>query len=296
MANETDVGQAEGGLGKTVAAAIVQYNKVSVMPQTLNMVACPKGSRVAQIPVYTKLVIGDVINDAAGAEMDTTTRKEIATSAITVTALRNHIFTTISDLVQHGSSDAVLINAGQAIGNAVAAEFDSLACTFIDDFATIVGADTTGMSLAKLFSAVANLEKNDAPRPYSCVLHPLSVWGDFGLTNELGNTANNESLGALQGGSAVGDDMRRNGQVSTFGGVSVYSSPQVIGASDYHRGGCYAKTAIGCAYIDFGGGNFIQIETGRDVNLAGTDIAANGYFGFLEAVDLHGVTIKNETT
>ena len=30
-------------------------------------------------------------------------------------------------------------------------------------------------------------------------------------------------------------------------------------------------------YIDFGGGNFVQLETQRDADLAGTELVANGY-------------------
>ena len=182
------------------------------------------------------------------------------------------------------------------MGNAVATQFDNTAATFIDDFATIVGADTTGMSMAVLFDAVAALEKNDAPRPYSCVLHPLSVWGSYGLTNELSTTQTNESSTSLTGTSVVGDQIRTAGFISTLGGVNIYSSSQVVGSSDYHRGGCFAKTAIGCGYIDLGGGNFIQIESSRNAPYASTEITCNAYFGMDETVDLHGVTIKCETS
>lgn len=296
MANETDVGQAAGALGYAIGGAIVQFNKAAVMPQTINMVACPSGSNTARIPIYTKLGISNVETASAGAEADSANREVVASTAKDLVVLRNHIDTLITDLSVHGNADAFLVNAGQAIGNAVATQFDATACALIDDFATVAGADTTGMSMAVLFDAVANLEKNDAPRPYSCVLHPLSVWGSFGLTNELGNTATNESKGALQGGSAVGDEMRRNGSVATLGGVAIYSSPQVVGASDYHRGGCFAKTALGCGYIDFGGGNFVQIESQRNAVYAATELVANAYFAIDECIDLHGVTIKTETT
>ena len=295
MANETDVGQAAGALGYAIGGAIVQFNKANVMAQTINMVPCPKGSSTARIPVYTKLGISNVDTASNGAEADAANREVIASTAKDIIVLRNHIDTLITDLSVHGNADAFLVNAGQAIGNAVATQFDATACALIDDFATIVGADTTGMSLAVLFDAVAALEKNDAPRPYSCVLHPLSVWGSYGLTNELSTQVTNQSTASMTG-TGPGDELRTAGTVSTIGGVKLLSSPQVVGSSDYHRGGCFAKTAIGCGYIDFGGGNFVQIESQRNAVYASTELVANAYFAMDETVDLHGVTIKCETS
>ena len=59
MAN-TDVGIAAGGLGKTIAAAIVQFNKAAVTPQTISMAAAVKGSNTVQFPVYAKLAVSAV--------------------------------------------------------------------------------------------------------------------------------------------------------------------------------------------------------------------------------------------
>jgi len=59
MAN-TDVGIAAGGLGKTIAAAIVQFNKASVTPRTISMAPAVAGSNTVQFPVYAKLGVTDV--------------------------------------------------------------------------------------------------------------------------------------------------------------------------------------------------------------------------------------------
>ena len=64
MAN-TDVGVAAGGLGKTIAAAIVQFNKAAVTPATISMAAAVKGSNTVQFPVYAKLAATAVTNEAA---------------------------------------------------------------------------------------------------------------------------------------------------------------------------------------------------------------------------------------
>jgi hypothetical protein len=148
----------------------------------------------------------------------------------------------------------------------------------------------------KLFTAIGKLEEASAPRPYGCVLHPLNMWGDFGITQEMGTTSN-EGFQALSGGNAVGSALSAAGWVSNLGGVNMYTSPSVSIAdgAGTAQGGVFAKTAVGCGYIDFGGGGFVQLETQRNSTLAGTELTANGYFAFGETVDLHGVTLLNET-
>ena len=294
----TDTDVATGALGLAIGGAIVQFNKVAVCPQLVNMVSCPPGAVTARVPVYSKLGISNVETASAGAE-GAANQEVITTTPVDIEVLRNHIDVLITDLAAHGNSDALLVNAGQAIGNAVALEFDSQCLTGrVDEFATTVGANTTGMTMNKLFEAVAKLEENSAPRPYSCVLHPLNMWGQFGITSEIGSVAAiQESNGALSGGNAVGSALSSAGWVSNLGGVSMYTSPSVSIAdgAGTAQGGVFAKTAIACAYIDFGGGNFVQLETQRDADLAGTELVANGYFAFGETVDLHGVTLLNET-
>ena len=301
---ETDTDVATGGLGLAIGGAIVQFNKVAVCPQLVTMVPCPKGSVTARVPVYSKLGVSNVETANAGAEA-AANQEVITTAPVDIEVQRNHIDVLISDLAAHGNNDALMVNAGQAIGNAVALEFDAQCLTGrVDEFATTVGANTTGMSMNKLFTAIAKLEENSAPRPYACVLHPLNMWGDFGLTGELnsfaggtGEVAVNETGGALAGGSTVGSALASVGFVSNLGGVNMYTSPStsIADGAGTSQGGVFAKTAIACAYIDFGGGNFVQLETQRDADLAGTELVANGYFAFGETVDLHGVTLLNET-
>ncbi len=291
----TDVGVAAGGLGKTVAAAIVQFNKAAVAPPTITMVPAQKGTNTVAIPVYSKVGVGSVTNSASGAEETTGSATSITTAAVSLEVLRNNIFAQITDLAAYGNSDALMVNAGKVLGNAVAAEFDNHVCNLLDNFATTAGAATTTLSFNDIMDAVANLIKNDAPRPYSAILHPLQVFGSYGLTTEVASTVTEQSKGALSGGSAIGDQFRA-GFVTALGGVDIYTSPQVIGSSDHHTGAIFAKTALGCGYIDFGGGNFIQLETQRQAQEAAEDVVANGYWAVAETVDLHGVTLNTETS
>ena len=293
----TDVGVAAGGLGKTVAAAIVQFNKAAVCPRTITMVPAQSGSNTVAIPVYTKQAASSVTNSASGAEETTGSALSITTAATTLEVLRNNVYAQVTDLAAYGNSDALLVNAGKVLGNAVAAEFDNHCCALFDAFATSKGASTEGLRWLDIMDAVASLETNDAPRPYSAVLHPQQMYGSFGLSNELGQVAAvNGSNGAFAGGSSASEQFMGAGFVTSLAGINFYTSPQVADGSDSteKKGAIYAQTALGCGYIDFGGGNFIQLETQRQAAEAGTDIVANGYWEIAETVDLHGVEIFTE--
>ena len=295
MAN-TDVGVAAGGLGKTIAAAIVQFTKAAVTPSTISMVAAPQGSNVVQFPIYSKLGVSDVTNEATGDEDTEVAATSITTAATSVEVLRNHINARVTDLASYGNSDALMVNAGQVLGNAVAAEFDANICALYDGFATSKGSDDS-LRFLDIMDALASLETNDAPRPYSAVLHPQQMYGSFGLSNELALTATNSSVGAFAhgGASSVGDQFYNAGFVSSIAGIDFYTSPQVIdGATGRKKGAIYSKTAVGAGYIDFGAGNFIELRTERNELGASTNLVANGYWAVSELVDLHGVEIHTE--
>ena len=295
MAN-TDVGIAAGGLGKTIAAAIVQFNKAAVTPATLSMAAAQQGSNVVQFPVYSKLGVTAVENEATGDEDTEVAATSITTVATNVEVLRNHINARVTDLAAHGNADALMVNAGQVLGNAVAAEFDANVCALYDGFATSKGTDDS-LRFIDIMDALASLETNDAPRPYSAVLHPQQMYGSFGLSNDLAITQTSSSTGAFAHGGAVsvGEQFYRAGFVTNIAGIDFFTSPQVIdGSTGRKKGAIYSKTAIGAGFIDFGAGNFIQIATERNELGASTNIVANGYWAVSELVDLHGVEIHTE--
>ena len=295
MAN-TEIAVAAGGLGKTIASAIVQFNKAAVTPQTISMAAAVKGSNTVQFPVYSKLAVTAVENESTGTEDDEVAATSITTTATSVEVLRNYINARVTDLAAYGNNDALMVNAGQVLGNAVAAEFDANICARFDAFGTSKGTDDS-LRFIDIMDAVASLETNDAPRPYSAVLHPQQMYGSFGLSNELSTTAVSSSVGAFAHGGAinVADQFYSAGFVTNVAGINFYTSPQVAdGDTGRKKGAIYAKTALGCGYIDFGGGNFIQLVTERNELGASTNIVANGYWASDELVDLHGVEIHTE--
>ena len=110
-------------------------------------------------------------------------------------------------------------------------------------------------------------------------------------------TATSSSVGAFAhgGASSIGEQFYGPGFVTNLAGISFYTSPQVAdGDTGRKKGAIYAKTALGAGYIDFGGGNFIQLATERNELGASTNLVANGYWAASELVDLHGVEIHTE--
>jgi len=291
--SDTDVALGASA-GRTTAAAILQFNKAAVAPPIVNMQPAAKGSTSVVFPTWSKL--GLAAEQSAGAEGADVGVTDLTSAATTVEILRQSITAQVPDLVAHGSSDDFLSQAGLVLGNSVAARFDKKIADLLDNFATTSGAATTSMSWNAIMDAVGNLEKNDAPRPYNAMFHPLQVYGSQGISAELGSIATEQSHGALSGGNALGNQFAQAGFVASIGGVNIYTSPQVAGSSDHHTGAIFAKTAISVGFVDQGGGSFIQVESDRNVLGASTVLAANGYFEAIETVDLHGVTMNTETS
>jgi hypothetical protein len=145
--------------------------------------------------------------------------------------------------------------------------------------------------------AVATLEANDAPRPYNAVLHPQQVYGSFGLSGEFGNIAAlNGSNGAFTGQTnATTEQFMGVGLVTTLAGVGIYTTTAVLdGATGRKEGGMFSKQAIGCGFMDFGGGSFIQMASEREEAYAKTTLVANAYYAGAELVDVYGVEIDTE--
>ena len=297
----SDIGVSAGGLGVAIAAAIVQLNKAAVTPQCITMVAAPAGTNTVKFPVYTKHDVTHadygVKNMASGAEETDANLTSIETTAVSCDVLRNAIRAEISDLAAHGNADALLVNAGTQLGNDIAKEFDLNVCALFDGFATSKGTSTEGLRFLDLMDAVASLEANDAPRPYHAVLHPQQMYGTFGLSNEFGSSAVNGSNGVFNGApSPAVDQFMGAGFVTTLAGINIYTSTSVPDGGDAteKKGGIFASTAIGCGYINQGGGSFIQMASEREEKSAKTIMVANAYYQAKELVDLHGVEIHTE--
>ncbi|GEM_PF-5844602 len=300
----TDVGVAAGGLGTAVAAATVQFNKAAVMPSLITMVPAPQGTSTVQFPVYTKHdpthADHGVDEQASGAEETIANLTNIETTAVSCEVLRRAIRAEVTDLSAHGNGDALLVNAAAQLGNDVARKFDVEVCDLLDNFSNGVGQDDA-LNFLLFMDAIATLEANDAPRPYNAVLHPLQIWGSYGLGQEFSNLATPAFTGsgafAGQASDGIKSQFMDSGLVTNIAGVGIYTTTAVLdGATGRKEGGMFSKQAIGCGYIDFGGGSFIQMASEREEAYAKTTLVSNAYYAAAELVDVWGVEIDTEVS
>ena len=300
----TDVGVAAGGLGTSVAAAIVQFNKAAVMPNLITMSPAPAGTNTVKFPIYTKHdpthADYGVDEQASGAEETIANLTSIETTAISCEVLRRAIRAEISDLSAHGNDDALLVNAASQLGNDVARKFDVEVCDLLDNFSNNVGQDDA-LNFLLFTDAIATLEANDAPRPYNAVLHPLQVYGSFGLGQEFSNLATPAYTGsgafAGQASDSIKSQFQDTGLVTNIAGVGIYTTTAVLdGATGRKEGGMFSKQAIGCGYLDFGGGSFIQMASEREEAYAKTTLVANAYYAAENLVAGWGVEIDTEVS
>lgn len=297
VTNQTDTDVAVGyASGITTAMAIVQFNKANVTFPLISTEFAVKGTTSVSFPEWSKVAVSSVTNNSAGSEGDKQDNIALTSVPNTVEVLRNNINAELTDLVVHGTSESALTQAGQVLGNTVSAEFDNNVCALFDSFATSKGTSTDGLKFLDIMDAVGSLEQNDAPRPYSAVLHPLQMWGSFGLSNELGGSAVNGSNAVFNSNNMASDQIFGTGFVTSLGGVNFYTSSQVPDGADAteKKGAVFAKTALGAGLINTGAGSFIEIRSERDEKAGSTIVVANGYWSVTELVDLHGVEIHTE--
>tara|TARA_R100000773_G_scaffold14845_1_gene13562 strand:+ start:5863 stop:6852 length:990 start_codon:yes stop_codon:yes gene_type:complete len=302
-AEVTDTDVATGGLGIEIAAALVQFNKANVMAPLVTMAAAPAGTSTVKFPIYTKHDASDgtfgVKEMAAGAEVTDANLTDIETTAVSVEVLRRAIRAEVTDLVAHGHDDALLVNAAAQLGNDIAKKFDLEVCGHFDSFTNAVGVSTEGLRFLDIMDGLAKLEANDAPRPYSAVLHPQQMFGSFGLSNEFGSSSvatSNAAFNGLAGSGGVADQFIGRGLVTNIAGIDFYTSTSVPDGADatIKKGAIFAKTALGVGFIDFGGGNFMQMATEREEVQAKTVLVANAYYAKDILVNAHGVEVHTE--
>ena len=297
MANETDLGGMAGEAAQVAgAAATLQFNKAGVFPSLITIGYAPQGSAKVEFPEWAKLAASDVNNAAIGADGDTVSNTAFTSTSHTIPVERNSVVLSVSDMTVHTSNAGnAMATFGEIAGNAVATDFDLECCNLLDNLDNSVGAATTSLTFSTMMQAVALCEANDAMRPYAMVVHPQQYYGTFGLTSEIGALATHESAGALNGGM-VGDQIRSAGFASVLGGVSIFTSPQVIDGADANdkKGGLFSKTALAAAVKDTGGGSFINVELERNAPASSTFVVANGYYSVAELVGEHGCVVQSE--
>ena len=286
----TDVGIAAGGLDYVIGDAIMQFNKANVCFNLCTTKSAPDGSLYVRFPVYSNVDSSKVTNNATGAEDTDLSATSMTTTAVDVEVLRNGIRIDITDLARWGSGDDLYGNAGDIIGNALAAEFDNhITALFASLSTNTVGDGSAALSLGNWFDSIQKLRASNAPEPYAFVGHPGQIWGSKGLSAVL-NVSGSNAIGTL---GQPGEQMAQNGYVGTLAGVDVFYSNEIAlsgTGTDEAKGAMFSKSTFGVGYKD----PMISIEEQRDASAGLSELIGNGYWNSAELVDGFGCLVHTQ--
>ena len=294
MANETDTGEAAGGLGRTVGDAVIAFNRANVMLPLVTAKQAVRGSTHVQFSDYTKIASSAAAATADGVDGSTVTA--IASTARTATISEHVIRADVSDLAVMGNADDLTGNVGAILGNAVASKLDADLTALGTGFSQTQSAAGTALALSHTFGSMRLLRAAGAPFPYNLVLSPRQVWGAKGLLGLLhdaavtGSNAKPMSILGQKGEDAMG------GWVGSIAGFNVYWSDQInedVGSGGDAAGFAMSKGAIGCA---IGVDGLFRIETERNASFRTTEYVGVGFWGKIEIKDLFGVYILTDVS
>lgn len=213
-----------------VHKAVEAFETVDNLRNTVMVYEMENGTlTVPSFGTYTPVAVSEGDMPGAG--------QNITISSATLTSTKYRVVDVMTDqavnrALRAGNYD-LIENYGRAAGRALAKKVDKLITALYSGFSTGSGSgSSTTMSISYLGLGVANLQNNQAPEPYTCVLNPLStqyLLFDANYTAPAGTMA--------PGATPVS-------VVPTILGVPVISSSACIVSSSAAYGAIYGKEAI----------------------------------------------------
>ena len=284
MANETTTSTLDDLISPLVAEALFVASERSIMRGLVRNYTMPQNSgKVLQVPIYP------TVTAAAVAEATDLSNTAISTSKADLTVSEVGIMATVTDLSMNVSESDVVRDLGKLFGEAIAKKIDTDLTALFGGFSTTVGSNSTVMSAALIFQAVAKLRAAGVPGDdLACVIHPQVA---FDLKSGLTNTFANPNPG-------VGNEALRSGFVGQIAGVDVYetsnmadSSSNNPGTTGDYKGAVFHRDALGLAMMQD-----IKIEQQRDASIRGTELVATAVYGVGELIDAHGCEIEADSS
>lgn len=250
-------------LPSIVAEALFVANERSIMRGLVRNYSLGQGQgKTITVPVYPK-------STAAGLTEGTAlTATAISTSGATLTVGEVGLMTAVSDMAMVASASNVVSDIGRLFGEAIARKIDLDLTALFTSFDAGVGDNTTAITAAKIFEAVAKLraEGYDTTNDCAIVLHPMIAY-------DLKSTITSTFAAPA---SMVGNSALENGYVGLLAGVPVYESSNIAntGTAGDYNGALIHRDALGLAIQ-----SDIKIETQRQAALRGWDIVGSAAYG-----------------
>ena len=283
MANESTSSTLSELYTEIVAEALFVASERSIMRPLVKNYAITGGGKSVEVPIYA------TVSAAAVSEASDSSNTAINPSSVTITASENGIMTTLTDLGRNAAPRNVAADIGKLFGEAIAKKIDTDLTALFGGFSNTVGGNTTVMSAALIFNAVAKLRATGVPSDnLACILHPNIA---FDLKSGLSNTFANPNPGA-------GNEALRTGFAGQIAGVSVYETSNMAdssgnnpGTTGDYKGAVFHSDALGLAMMQD-----LKIETQRDASLRADEIVATAVYGVGELHDSYGCEVEADSS
>ena len=250
-------------LPSIVAEALFVANERSIMRGLVRNYSLGQGQgKTVTVPIYPKSTA------AALTEGTALTNTAISTSGATLTVAEVGLMTSVTDLSMVSSSTNVVADIGRLFGEAIARKIDLDLTALFTSFSAGVGDNSTAITAAKIFEAVAKLraEGYDTTNDCAIVLHPLVAY-------DLKSTITSTFAAPA---SMIGNSALENGYIGMLAGVPVYETSNIAntGTAGDYNGAVFHRDALGLAIQAD-----INIETQRQAALRGWDIVGSARYG-----------------
>lgn len=250
-------------LPSIVAEALFVANERSIMRGLVRNYSLGQGQgKTVTVPIYPK-------STAAGLTEGTAlTATAVSTNGATLTIGEVGLMTAVSDMAMVASASNVVSDIGRLFGEAIARKIDLDLTALFTSISAGVGDNTTAITAAKIFEAVAKLRAQgyDTTNDCAIVLHPLIAY-------DLKSTITSTFAAPA---SMVGNSALENGYIGMLAGVPVYETSNIAntGTTGDYNGALIHRDALGLAIQAD-----INIETQRQAALRGWDIVGSARYG-----------------
>ena len=279
MANESTSSTLSELYTEIVAEALFVASEQSIMRPLVKNYAITGGGKSVEVPIYS------AVSAAAVNEATDLSNTAINPSSVTITASEVGIMTTLTDLARNSAPRNVAADIGKLFGEAIAKKQDKDLTALFDGFSTAVGGDSTALTAAIVFQAIANVRNAGVSMDgVSTVIHPMVAYDlKANLTNTFANASSND----------IANEALRNGFVGRLGGVPIYETTNIdhTGTGGDYKQGVFHRDALAMAMMQE-----LKIETQRDASLRADEIVATAVYGVGELNDTYGVEVHSDSS
>ena len=279
MANESTSSTLSELYTEIVAEALFVASEQSIMRPLVKNYAITGGGKSVEVPIYS------AVSAAAVSEATDLSNTAINPSSVTITASEVGIMTTLTDLARNSAPRNVAADIGKLFGEAIAKKQDKDLTALFDGFSTAVGGDSTALTAAIVFQAIANVRNAGVSMDgVSTVIHPMVAYDlKANLTNTFANASSND----------IANEALRNGFVGRLGGVPIYETTNIdhTGTGGDYKQGVFHRDALAMVMMQD-----LKIETQRDASLRADEIVATAVYGVGELNDTYGVEVHSDSS